>query len=324
MDVVGGVRGDQHVGHRPERTLRGQRLGLEHIEVRTRDVAGVQGIDQRRLIDYRPPRRIDKVRARLHRRERLSRQHPAGSGVQPHVQRHEVRAGKQLVERVRSVHLVRRRVRRRRPPYGQHPHAERLRIARDALPDPAEADHQQRAVPKRRERHRTPLPRALLLAIAQEPAAEREHRPGDALGEVRGEHAGAVGHGDPLGVPREQVVEPRAADLDPAHRGVGRDRHVPGGREPRMLDGEGNLRVVPREGVGDALRGRRPGELHIGKPIREQVPKVIGIAVGDEHRSHGFAPGFGVGALLPHRRRRGNARRRHEQSRVTLRRERRH
>ena len=85
-----------------------------------------------------------------------------------------------------------------------------------------------------------------------------------------------------------------------------------------MLDGEGGLRVVPREGLDDALRVRRVHELDIGKSGVQQVSEVVGVAVGDEHRPHCFSPKIGLDALLPHRRHRSNARSREVQGHFTL------
>ena len=190
----------------------------------------------------------------------------------------------------------------RRRPGREHPHPEGLRVPRHARADVAEPDDEEGPPPERGERDRPPPAFALLLGVVREPAGEGEHRAGDALGEVGSKHPRAVGDRDPVRVPGREVVEARPAHLDPAHRRVARDRRVHGVRRPGVLDREDDLGVVLPQPREDLLGRRRVDEPHVRKARGEEVPEVVRLVVGDQHRGHRFAPRFVPRPLLTHRR----------------------
>ena len=91
------MRGRDEVG-RAEQGRGGGRLGLEHVERGAGDLAAVERLLQRRLVDQPAARAIDDPHAGLGLRQRLARQDAARLVGQRRVQGDEVGAAQQFVE----------------------------------------------------------------------------------------------------------------------------------------------------------------------------------------------------------------------------------
>ncbi len=74
------------------------RLSLEHVERRTGDLSGAQGIDQGGLVDERAAPGVDEQGRRLHPPQRGGVDQMAAALVERRVQRHDVGGLEQLVE----------------------------------------------------------------------------------------------------------------------------------------------------------------------------------------------------------------------------------
>ena len=77
-----------------------ERLALDDVEARGGELARIEGLEQRGLVDDRPARRVDQDRARPHPRERPGVDQVAGRRVEVAVQADEVALLEQLFEPV--------------------------------------------------------------------------------------------------------------------------------------------------------------------------------------------------------------------------------
>src|SRR5262245_30741249 len=62
---------DNNIRYRPERAVRRQRLLGEHVQCGARDLAGLQVLDQGRLVEHAAAREVDQEGRGLHRRQHL-------------------------------------------------------------------------------------------------------------------------------------------------------------------------------------------------------------------------------------------------------------
>ena len=83
---------------RPEQGRGGGRLGLEHVERGAADLAAVERVLERSLVDQPAARAIDDAHARLDPGQSVARQDAAGLVGQRRVQRDEIGAAQQFVE----------------------------------------------------------------------------------------------------------------------------------------------------------------------------------------------------------------------------------
>jgi hypothetical protein len=63
------MRGDDDVGHRPERVIGRQRLLVEYVKHRPGNAPLCERLDQRRFVNNLATRQIDEIARRFHRRE---------------------------------------------------------------------------------------------------------------------------------------------------------------------------------------------------------------------------------------------------------------
>ena len=91
------MRGADHVRQVEKRAV-GRRFDLEHVEGCAGDVAGVQRLGQRRLVDQAATGAVDDAHALLGLGQVLARQDVAGLVGQRHVQGDEIGAGEKFVE----------------------------------------------------------------------------------------------------------------------------------------------------------------------------------------------------------------------------------
>ena len=125
--MAGGVRRDEHAGHRPQRMVGRQRLLLEDVEAGAGDLAGPERRDQ--IVE---PRRhaapdVDEERGALHPLKARAVHEAFGGRRVRHREDHEVGQRQQRVQRVGAVELRARPggASRRRASIPDHVHAER-------------------------------------------------------------------------------------------------------------------------------------------------------------------------------------------------------
>src|SRR6516225_10081204 len=94
-----GVGARDHVVELQQRMVGRRRLLVPHVEAGAGDLFCAQRLGERALVMYEAARRGDEIGVRLHQRELARADHAAGSFVERAVDRHEVGAPQQLVER---------------------------------------------------------------------------------------------------------------------------------------------------------------------------------------------------------------------------------
>ena len=124
FSLASGVRNAEcadsvYVGQLGQRVIRRQRLGVEDIEAGVAELAGLQRVDHRFLVDNGAARGVDQDRAWLHRLEAGARHHSAGLVVEQQVDRDHVAFGQQFL--VFDEFDLRKFL--RRPIPGDHAHA---------------------------------------------------------------------------------------------------------------------------------------------------------------------------------------------------------
>jgi hypothetical protein len=92
------LRRRHDVVHFQQRVVRCQRFLLEHIESGTGDLAPPQRLGESRLVDDRPPARVDEDRRRLHGRQPLGIDDVSCPGGQRRVTGDDVRCAEQLLQ----------------------------------------------------------------------------------------------------------------------------------------------------------------------------------------------------------------------------------
>jgi len=139
-------------------------------------------VDERRLVDHAPARRVEKIRGRLHAAERIGVDQFLGFRRQRAGEGNEISLRQQCLEVGHRVHRIRvSGTGARVAADADHAHVERLGKLREPAADLSEADDQQRLaaefVLSLREvaDHTAPDPFCLVVARLGKPARERQH-----------------------------------------------------------------------------------------------------------------------------------------------------
>ena len=220
---AGGVGGDEQVGDVPEVAVGGPGLGGQHVDEGLGDAAGGERTPERLDVDQRAAPDIDQRRGGLHPGERPGPDHAGGLAGVGNGEDHEIRLGQERGEVVERPLPVEPRHRFGRPADSVHRHAERARIGRDAAPDGAEPDDQDRRRAQPGLLELAPLMRALQVAELGQPLRAPHHAREGELRDFGRVGAGAVGHRHPLGphVVIEPPVDPGILGMRPFGRGDG-------------------------------------------------------------------------------------------------------
>src|SRR6266436_7077890 len=130
----------KQIVQRSERVIGGQGGCTEHGDGRTRYRAGLQRLDQRRLINNRTARRIDQPRRRLHQGELGRPDQASGAAAQDEMDRDDIRLAEQcLLVYESGAGSARLRLGQVLAP-GDHLHPEGDTDARDLSSDVAQPD----------------------------------------------------------------------------------------------------------------------------------------------------------------------------------------
>jgi hypothetical protein len=140
-----GKRRDEHVLHSPQRRGRGQRLLDHDVERGAPDLPSRERVDERRLVDHAPARRVEKIRGRLHAAERIGIDQLLGFRRQRAGEGNEIGLRQKCVELGHRVHCIRvSGTGARVAAYADDAHVERFGELRQPAADLSEADDQQR------------------------------------------------------------------------------------------------------------------------------------------------------------------------------------
>jgi hypothetical protein len=140
----GVVRREHHPGVGQQGRVRRRRLRTDRVESGRVQPAGVEGLEQCRLVDHPAAAHVHERRTRLEPGEAGTVEEAAGRRAQRHGDHHEVRVGNELVEAVhaadpREAHFHAVLV-GAVAPHACQPHVEGGETAGDRLADRAEAD----------------------------------------------------------------------------------------------------------------------------------------------------------------------------------------
>ena len=223
----------------------GDRLDVEDVERRSRDRAGVQGLEQRVAVDQAGPGRVHEVAARSEQRQLVPADGAAAALGQHQVQADDVRAPEQLgLVAADGARRLGRLVGEVRAP-GQDLHAERPRDGHHAAAEVAEAEQAQRAPGQARADRALPPAGAQRRVLeghrAQQPEQQRPRqlgRRGRGAGHPADRHAAPAGgrqvHGGVAHAARDD--EPQVGQALEHRRRQGRalahEDHRVGAREP--------------------------------------------------------------------------------------------
>ncbi len=300
------VRGDEDVRHGQQRMPAAWRGPLQHVERRPAEAALFQRLAQRSLVHQRFAGRVDEVGASPHLGEPVAGEHPPVLRGQPRVQRDDVRAAQQGVQRYQlDVALVPERRRLRVVP--EHGEAERPGPPGHLLPDVAEPDqaHGQAGrfgaeeLPPLEHRLREAAPVEQVTAGPRHRADEQQGEGDGQLGDGLGVLARRVHHRDAAaGRGRDVHVDrpaPGAADQPQRgraeHLGADRramhDEHVVPGHGAGHLGRVAHVLAQPALGLGDRRRARDLVDLHRGQ-LHPSIQAGQGGGVG-RHRHVGVA-----------------------------------
>ena len=255
------MRGEDHVveaaEHRLERVA--LRLGLdrEHVERGAGDVAGLDVLAERHVVDDHAAGRVDEQRARLHRRELVRPEEPGVPGPAVDVQRDHVGLGEQRVEGGHPAGVA------VREPVGgvveDHPEAERLGDVRELGADVAVAHDAERAAADLVAALGRLVPDALVhpLGLLRQPARQRDDLADHQLDDAAGVGVRRVEDRDaPLRSPGQVYLvgaDAEAADRDQVPGRVEHPRRDVGvGADPEQLYAAGHCldELVLGEGAG--------------------------------------------------------------------------
>ncbi len=173
------MRRDDDVAVALEQRVVGDRLAREDVERGAGDLAGVERVLERRVVDELAARAVDHADAVLHLRERLGVQPAARLGRLGQVDRDEVGLGVDvgarlgLLDAQLAVALgAHERVE------GDHAHPEAARAGRDELADAAEPEHAERLLVDLdpAELRALPLARGQRAVRLRDVARQREHQ----------------------------------------------------------------------------------------------------------------------------------------------------
>ena len=267
--AAGCVRRDDDVRLVPERGVRGQRLGLEDVERGAAEVSRAQRLDERRLVERRPPADVDDPRVARQQRQPLSRDGVRVCGGPGQDRDQQVRAGQGRVQVGRRDHreacAFSRRVRHPRD-FG----AEEAQVRRQRLRDRAEAPDQH-ARPRERP-ERVGRPGGLQATELARPAVGGLGAHEQVQATSRRKHEGE-------GVLGDRAVVQRAAggDLD-AGGEPGVDHRVRPGRESLDPPQPGQ----PSSGVREQVSGVSPHHERVRVDVRGRDRSADVIGDGDD------------------------------------------
>ncbi len=135
---------------------------MEDVDRGGSDLAGVERVDQRVVVDQLAARGVHDPHAVLHLRDRRGVDHAARLGVRRQVQRQEIGALEHPVEGVALDAELLEALGGDERVVGEHAHLEADRAPRDLLADPAEAEHAERLLGELDAAPLRALPAALL------------------------------------------------------------------------------------------------------------------------------------------------------------------
>ena len=164
VEIVRGAEWrDEQVWHLPERRGGRQRLRIEHVEDRPRELAALQRLGELGIIDDAGPADIDQPGASLHRGNGAGIDQVMGVGGEWRRHQHEVGLGQSLVQLAERQHGVGMAVRPRIAAHAEHTHAEPLGRPRRGAAHIAQPHYQQSLSDNARREDRRP--RCLLLVV---------------------------------------------------------------------------------------------------------------------------------------------------------------
>ena len=281
------MRRDQHRGMIHQRVAGRRRLGLEDVDRGAGDLALVEGLGQRGLVDQAAPGAVDDPHRGLHPGDLGGADDVAGLGGHRRVQRQEVAAGPQVIQPLDALDAqLLRLVGGQEGVEADDRHPEPLRPLRHRQPDPAQPDDAQGLALELRAGELVPVPLARFQAgvgLGDVPRQREQQRHG-VLG--RGDRVAArrVHHHDPAPGRRRHVdvVDPHAGAhdrLEPrlALEHVGgqlraRPDHDPVGLGQRPLEGRHVLRELGVDHHLDPRLGPQPLQTFLGQLVRHQYP----------------------------------------------------
>ena len=242
---------------RPDERLVGRRLDHEHVEARTGDMAPLDGIGERRLVDQLTARSVDDAHAGLAGGEPRRIEQVPGLGGRGNVQRDVVGAAAQVVERHELGAHRRRDLLGDERVVRQHVHSECARAVGDFLADSAEPDDAERLAAHFGAGETLLVPHASLHGRigGADRARQREHQCPGVFGHADAVRAGCI-HDDDAAIRG-------GGDVDVVHAGAGTgDYPKPWGGSDELRIDLGRAANDQRVSVGEVLgqfRGRPPG-----------------------------------------------------------------
>jgi hypothetical protein len=298
------MRGDDDAG-RPEQRMLGDRLLGEDVEGRARDLARLQRLLERGMVDQLPPRTVDDQDAILHLREGLGVEPVRGLRGPRQVERDHVRARVEVGRALGALHPQLavalggdERVER------QHGHAEALGPLSDQLADPAEAEDSERLAVDLHPGEPLSLPfppgqRGVRLGnIATEPEHQRHgvlrSRDDVRLRRVRHQHPSLGGGAnvdvvdpDPGATDHLQAL-PALDQVSRDLRGRADDQRVVGGDPVRKvavgpIGPDVDVEVLAQQvepGVGDLLLHQDPGHGLLPTDLSSSALRHTGVPTG--------------------------------------------
>ena len=275
------VRRDDDVGVAVEQRVVRDRLGREDVERRAGDLARVQRVLERRVVDELAARAVDHADAVAALRERLRVQEALRLRRAREVDGEEVGLGVDLGGGGRGLGAeLAEALRADEGVVGDDAHAERLRPRRDQLADPAEAEHAQRLLIDLHPAEPRPLPpagrqrRMRLRHVAR----QRQHQRDRVLRRRHDVRLRRIGHDDPALGRRRHVDVVHADPRAPDHAQPAGALDDVGGDLRRRADQQA---VVVADAVGELLAREVEGHVDL-EPLAQQVDPGVGDLLGDE------------------------------------------
>ena len=295
------MRGDEHVGQRPQGRVGGQGLGGEHVQDRAGDAPVAEGVDQGRLVDHPAPADVDEDAARrqaLDGRPVDQAGRLLGHGQAHH---HGVGLAGQLGQALGAVDLVDPLGRRALgAPEPDRAHAKGLAQPGHLAPDLAQPEQEQGLAGQLPERAAGLGPDLGPLVLDQ-PGQLLGHGQQPEDGELGQRHrvdAAGGGDDDPLqGLGRQ----PGLADLLAGTGAGGVDPAQPGQAVDRLGQALGGVAGDAEQHLGPVQQGP-PAGLALGVAFEGGVAEVVGRPAG--RREQGWLVqhlGPRVGVLDPGR-----------------------
>ncbi len=283
------VRGQDQVGMRAQRGVRGQGFGHERVQRSAGEVAFVQQLQQCDFIDQATPRGVDDVRALLHRTHARFGEQVGGVLGTRDVQGDHVRPRQQFVQRLQwHAPLAGGGGRQERVERG-HVHADAGRLACHGAADAAEADHAQPLAFELEagQAGLGPLPRLHAGVGARDVPGQREQQRDRMFGGGQGVAVGGVHDRD--------AARRGGLDVDGVHAGAGAADHLQAAGIRQRIGGDRRGRTH-QHGIGIGQRQpERFGVLDRGgfddlpARIAEQGQAIVMDSIARQH-SHRIAP----------------------------------